>query len=106
MALGRSSGRNRPLTTAAAAREVAVGALTFLIADPERIGPMLAESGMAPGDLRGAVGSTAFQVGVLDYLIDRQDLLVDYAAGAGIDPGHVVAAREILAHEGAGGRER
>ncbi|MBS7541439.1 DUF3572 domain-containing protein [Ancylobacter lacus] len=106
MALGRSPGRTRSLTTAAAAREVAVGALTFLVSDPERIGPMLAASGMAPGDLRGAVGSTAFQVGVLDYLIERQDLLIEYANGAGIDPGHVVAAREILTHEGAGRRER
>jgi len=88
------------LTNAAAAREVAVGALTFLAADPERLAPMLAESGLAPADLRGVVGSPAFQVAVLDHLINHQDMLLAYASEAGIDPGHVVAAREILAHAG------
>ncbi|MCK0197591.1 DUF3572 domain-containing protein [Ancylobacter sp. 6x-1] len=104
MALGRPTGR-KPISTALAAREVAIGAITFLISDPERIGPMLAESGLSPGDLRGAVSSPAFQVGVLDYLITRQDLLIEYAGHAGIDPGHVVAAREILANQSAGRRE-
>lgn len=95
--------KHRPLTTEAAAREVAIGALTVLAADPERLAPMLAESGLAPGDLRRVIGSPAFHVGVLEYLINRQDLLVEYAASAQIDPGHVVAAREILAHAGNGG---
>lgn len=92
------SSKLRPLTTADAAREVAIGALGFLAGDPERIGPFLAESGLSPADLRGVVGSPAFQVAILDYLINRQDLLLDYASGAQIDPGHVVAAREILAN--------
>lgn len=92
------SSKLRPLTTAAAAREVAIGALGFLAVDPERIAPFLAESGLAPADLRGVVGSPAFQVAVLDYLINHQDLLLDYAGGAQIEPGHVVAAREILAN--------
>ncbi|MCK0210028.1 DUF3572 domain-containing protein [Starkeya koreensis] len=93
---------SRSLSTVGAAREVSLGALGFLAGDPERIGPFLAESGLSPADLRGVAGSTAFHVALLDYLINRQDLLVDYAGGAGIDPGHVVAAREILAHAGTG----
>lgn len=92
------SSKLRPLTTAEAAREVAIGALGFLATDPERIGPFLAESGLSPADLRGVVASPAFQVAILDHLINRQDLLLEYVSGAQIDPGHVVAAREILAH--------
>lgn len=89
---------SKPLSTQQAAREVSLGALGFLAADPERIGPFLAESGLSPADLRGIAGSTAFHVALLDYLINRQDLLIAYAEGAQIDPGHVVAAREILFH--------
>ncbi|MFD2031011.1 DUF3572 domain-containing protein [Ancylobacter dichloromethanicus] len=80
------------------ARQVALGALSFLAGDPERIGPFLAESGLSPADLRGVAGSTAFHVALLDYMINRQELLIAYAGEAEIDPGHVVAAREILFH--------
>lgn len=92
--------KSRPISTETAAREVAMGALLYLAGDPERIGPFLAQSGLAPGDLRGVAGQPAFHVAVLDYLIERQDLLIAHAGEAGIDPGHVVAAREILAHKG------
>lgn len=94
--------KHKPLSTQHAAREVAIGILGFMAADPERIGPFLAESGLSPADLRSVAGSTAFHVALLDHLINRQDLLLDYAAQAKIDPGHVVAAREILAHAGGG----
>ncbi|MFK8251085.1 DUF3572 domain-containing protein [Ancylobacter terrae] len=100
---GFGAGRPRAaarLTNRRAATEVATGALTFLAAAPERIGPLLAESGLAPADLRRVIGSAAFHVAILDHLLNHQDLLLEYAANAGIDPGHVVAAREILAHEG------
>ncbi len=90
--------KSRPLSTRDAAREISLGVLGYLAGDPERIGPFLAETGLAPGDLRGVAGSAAFHVALLDYLINRQDQLLDYAAQAKIDPGHVVAAREILFH--------
>ncbi|MBS9476616.1 DUF3572 domain-containing protein [Ancylobacter radicis] len=89
---------SKPLSSQTAAREVSLGALGYLAGDPERIGPFLAESGLSPVDLRGVAGSNAFHVALLDYLINRQDMLIAYAEGAGIEPGHVVAAREILAH--------
>lgn len=94
------SQRFKPLSTSKAAHEVAIGALTYLASDPERMGPFLAESGLSPTDLRGVAGSPVFHVALLDHLINHQDLLLDYAAEAKIDPGHVVAAREILAHVG------
>ena len=92
--------KSKPLSTRKVAQEVALGVLGFMAGDPERIGPFLAESGLAPGDLRGIAGSPAFHVALLDHLIGRQNLLIDYAAQAKIDPGHVVAARDILAHAG------
>ena len=90
----------RHLTSRGAAEEVALQALTFLAADPERIGPLLAESGLAPNELRRVMRAPAFQVAVLDHLINHQDLLLLFAAEAQIDPGHAVAARELLAHQG------
>ncbi|QIB32322.1 DUF3572 domain-containing protein [Ancylobacter pratisalsi] len=90
---------SKPLATIQAAREVSLGALSYLAGDPERIGPFLAESGLSPADLRGVAASPAFHVALLDFLISRQDLLLEYAEQARIDPGHVVAAREILFHD-------
>ncbi|GLK71780.1 DUF3572 domain-containing protein [Ancylobacter dichloromethanicus] len=92
------SRNSRTPTQIEVARQVALGALSFLAGDPERIGPFLAESGLSPADLRGVAGSTAFHVALLDYMINRQELLIAYAGEAEIDPGHVVAAREILFH--------
>lgn len=92
------SRNSRTLSQVEAAREVALGALAYLAGDPEHIGPFLAESGLSPADLRGVAASAAFHVALLDYMINRQDLLIAYAGEAEIDPGHVVAAREILAH--------
>lgn len=92
------SRNSRTPTQIEVARQVALGALSFLAGDPERIGPFLAESGLSPADLRGVAGSAAFHVALLDYMINRQELLIAYAGEAEIDPGHVVAAREILFH--------
>ncbi|MBS7545008.1 DUF3572 domain-containing protein [Ancylobacter oerskovii] len=92
--------KSKPLSTQRAAQEVAIGVLGFMAGDPERIGSFLAESGLSPADLRQVAGSPAFHVALLDHLINRQDLLLDYAGAAKIDPGHVVAARDILAHAG------
>lgn len=92
------SRNSRTPTQVEAARQVALGALAYLAGDPERIGPFLAESGLSPADLRGAVGSAVFHVALLDHLINHQELLIAYAGEAEIDPGHVVAAREILFH--------
>jgi hypothetical protein len=94
----KSNPKSPPLSSQQAAREVSLGALGFLAGDPERIGPFLAESGLSPADLRGVAGSGAFHVALLDFLINRQDLLIAYAEQAKIEPGHIVAAREILAH--------
>lgn len=92
------SRNSRTLSTQDAAREISLRVLSYLAADPERIGPFLAESGLSPADLRTIAGSPAFHVALLDFLINRQDVLLDYAQQAGIDPGHVVVARDILAH--------
>ena len=75
---------------------LAIQALTFIAGNPEHAERFLALSGLGPGDLRGAAADPAFLVGVMDYLVADEPLLLLFAAEAGLSPEAVVAAHERL----------
>lgn len=75
-----------------AAEHVAIQALTFIAADPERLGAFLAASGIGPADLRAAAREPQFLAGVLDHLAADETLLLAFAGEAGIDPATVMKA--------------
>jgi len=79
-----------------AAEHVAIQALTFIAADPERLGGFLAATGIGPADLRAAARESQFLGGVLDYLAGDEPLLLAFAAEADIDAVTVMFAREVL----------
>jgi len=79
------------------AEELAVRALGHLAADPERLEPFLAVSGLGPATLRAAAADPGFLLGVLDHLCADEGLLIGFAAELGIDPGLVAVARGVLA---------
>jgi hypothetical protein len=79
------------------AEGLAVQALTFVAAEPERLGRFLAVSGIGPDSLRAAADQPDFLAGVLEYLLADERLLLDFAAEAGIDPAEAGRARELLA---------
>ena len=75
---------------------VAVQALSFLAADPERLGRFLAESGIGPETLRSAAADPQFLASVLDF-VTRDDATVEaFAKASSLHPTNVVAAREVL----------
>jgi hypothetical protein len=75
---------------------VAVQALSFLAADPERLGRFLAESGIGPETLRSAAADPHFLASVLDF-VARDDATVEaFAKASNLHPTNVAAAREIL----------
>jgi hypothetical protein len=75
---------------------VAVQALSFLAADPERLGRFLAESGIGPETLRSAAADPHFLASVLDF-VTRDDATVEaFAKTVGLHPTNVAAAREVL----------
>jgi hypothetical protein len=76
--------------------KLAIHALSFLAADPERLGPFLALTGIDPGRIRESARSPGFLAAVLDHVCSNQELLLSFASEAGRRPEVVVRARQIL----------
>jgi Protein of unknown function (DUF3572) len=80
-----------------AAESLAIQALAFLAAEPERLGRFLAVTGIGPQDVRAAARQPQFLAGVLDYLSGEERLLIEFAAQLGIDPADVARACTAIA---------
>jgi hypothetical protein len=83
-----------------AATSLAITALSFIAAEPERLGRFLALSGIGPESIRAAARDPAFLVGVLDHLCNDETILLAFAEQNDIDPQEVMRAREALAGPG------
>jgi hypothetical protein len=79
------------------AETVAIQALSYLAAEPARLGRFLAETGLGPETLRGAAKSPEFLVSVLDFVLSDETLVKEFAAAHDLKPRTVGAAREALA---------
>ena len=77
--------------------DMAIQALAFIAGDPDRASRFLALSGIDAGDLRRAAGDPGFLLGVLDYLVADEPLLLAFAVEAGLGPEAVVGAHERMA---------
>ena len=80
----------------AAAEDLAIAALGFLAAEPERLGRFLALTGIAPDCIREAACEPQFLVGVLDHVVGDERLLLAFAAEHEVDPETVMRARDAL----------
>ncbi len=78
------------------AETVAIQALSYLAAEPVRLGRFLAETGLGPETLRSAAKSPEFHVSVLDFVLGDDNLVKEFAAANGLKPSTVAAAREVL----------
>ena len=78
------------------AQTVAIDALGFIAAEPERLARFLALSGLGPHNLRQAATAPGFLAAVLDHLAADEPLLLAFAAAQGIDPAAVIRARDAL----------
>ena len=79
-----------------AAEQLAVSALGFLAAEPDRLSRFLSLSGLGPQNLRAAAADPAFLVSVLDYLLADEPLLLAFAADQGQTPESIGAARRAV----------
>jgi hypothetical protein len=84
------------------AQSLAVSALAFIAADPDRLNRYLGLTGLGPDNLRTAAADPAFLSSVLDYLVADEKLMVEFAADEGIKPEAVARAQAALSrtHEG------
>jgi hypothetical protein len=93
----------RSAITAEAAESLAIQALAFLAAEPERLGRFLATTGIGPERIRTAAREPQFLAGLLDYLVGDEQLLIGFANQNSLDPADVARACSALA---AGSRKR
>jgi hypothetical protein len=75
---------------------VAIQALSFIAADPERLGLFLAESGIGPETLRTAAGNPQFLAHVLDFVLRDDATVKAFAAQSELHPTNIAAARQAL----------
>jgi uncharacterized protein DUF3572 len=87
----------KPKERQAAAEGLAVAALGFIAAEPERLGRFLALSGIGPDSIRAAARESQFLAGVLDHITSDERLLLAFATENDIDPEAVMRARDVLA---------
>jgi uncharacterized protein DUF3572 len=76
--------------------ELAVAALGFLAAEPDRLSRFLDSSGLGPHNLRAAAADSGFLTAVLDYLLADEPLMFAFAADEGIAPERIAAARRAM----------
>lgn len=75
---------------------IALQALAFLAADDERLSRFLGLTGIELGSLRQIAGDKAGLGAVLDYLLNWEPLLLEFAAAVELPPETIVKARNDL----------
>ena len=66
--------------------ELAAMCLDHLAQNPEQLVDFMGSAGLSPDALRHAVGTRSFAMGLLDYVVQNEPLLVAIAAGNAIRP--------------------
>ena len=75
---------------------MAIAALGFVAADPERLSDFLALSGLDVAHLRAAARDDGFLAGLMAHLAADEKLLLAFAAEQGVAPEKVAAACQAL----------
>ena len=78
------------------ARGIADAGFGHIAADGELVMALLAQSGSDAAGLRDMAARTEFAVFVLDFLLEHDQRVLDFAAQAGIRPERVQMARAVL----------
>ena len=76
--------------------EIAIQCLTFISKDMDRLGKFLALSGVGPEKIRESAQDLTFLGGVLDFMLSDEEMLVEFAAWAELDPSAPAASRRFL----------
>jgi hypothetical protein len=82
--------------TREAAETLAIQALAFIAAEPERLEGFLGATGLTVERLRESATAPDFLAGVLEHMLADESLLLAFAESAAIDPAAVARARNAL----------
>ena len=87
----------RPSSAAREAAEIlAIQALSFIAAEPERLNGFLNATGLTLHRLRESANEPDFLAGVLEHMLADESLLLAFADSTAIDPADVTRARAAL----------
>lgn len=75
---------------------IAIQALTFIATNPDHAERFMALSGIPLGDVRRAAADPGFLLGVMDYLVGDEALLLLFAAESDTTPEVVVQAHDRM----------
>jgi len=78
------------------AEKVAIHALSFLAADPDRLGRFLALTGLGPEDIRTAARAPGFLAGVLEHIAEDESALLALAQETGVPAEYIARAGIVL----------
>lgn len=79
-----------------AAETLALQALAWIAAEPERLSGLLATTGLWPDELKARAEDPAFLGGVLDYLLNDENLLLAFCGAMEIAPDSPARHRTAL----------
>lgn len=83
-------------TNAEAAATLALGALSWVLADSERARRFLDITGITPDGLRARAGTPAFLAAVIGYLENHEPDLIACADALQVAPEDLIRARRVL----------
>ena len=90
-------GRQEPGPNRQEASDIAVAALLDMAQDTEIIGRFMAQTGVAPADLKALAANPAFLAAVLEFACANDTFLLAFCANQQLAPERVDSARKALA---------
>lgn len=81
-------------------QETAIAVLSWLANEPDMLSRFLALTGVAPGELRHAMGDTGFLAGLVDFVMAHEPTLMAFCAATDTAPETVAAAWHKLSKPG------
>ncbi len=78
------------------AEDMAIKALSFIGEDDDRMYRFFSLTGFDSNNIAEMIKDTAFQAGILDYLLSHEPDLIDFAKWANIDPMLPMQIRHML----------
>jgi hypothetical protein len=78
------------------AEKLAISALQFLAGQPEELGRFLALAGIGPHQIRLAAAEPRFLLGIVDFMLSDEALLLAFSETSGLPPDSLARARHAL----------
>ena len=81
------------------AETLALKIASFLFSDEDRLAGFLGNTGINADDLRTSLTTPDIQIGILEYLLSREDILLEFCEANNVDPEYPKTAATILSGE-------